>query len=278
MVYDAPPPTVATSDAHDDDSASIVSGLSMDEDSILVERRLLASMHVLSPIAETTKNSSLPPVEVSIPTPKTIRKTTRPRPHTTSRVSSASSTSKLDQLVANLALSNSGSWGNPTSTHSSPVRRPPMVSRARSAPVMIHIRHSADSVTNGTVLSTESPCPDEKLLQGRKRRHIRTGSQGTNISIGSIVGQSIAPTLSTTDCSDQSTARRSLQSVQAAEGLLRNHTGADDGIACCAVPPKRNVVKQEFKHIMSVVSTPIRKVPFLKRKPADLKRSQGTLT
>lgn len=125
---------------------------------------------------------------------------------------------------------------------------------------------------------------DSKLLGDRKKRTLcRVQS---NCSVGSFVGQSSFTTAPTVSCSysgsETCSARKNKASVEAARKLV-SHLGADDGISCCTIRAeeafrKRNVVKEEIKHMIGLVSSPIRNLPLLKKGDVNLTRSGGCLT
>lgn len=129
---------------------------------------------------------------------------------------------------------------------------------------------------------------DGRLLGDRKRRTMcRVQS---NSSVGSFVGQSsftTAPTVSSSYTgSETCSARKNKASVEASRKLV-SHLGADDGVACCALRAeeayrKKNVVKEELKYMIGLVSSPIRNLPLLKKgdspQNVNLTRSGGCLT
>ncbi|KAI2492631.1 hypothetical protein MHU86_21907 [Fragilaria crotonensis] len=122
---------------------------------------------------------------------------------------------------------------------------------------------------------------DYPELGNRKRRVHRRVHSGTEISVGSIVGQSTLLTAPTStpsiSDSDASSIRKSLRSASIAEEMLQEITGANDGIACCQVRRPKNVVKEELKYVANKLTSPIRMLPIFKEKKAELKRAKGSL-
>lgn len=230
---------------NDDDDCSVVSSLSNDEDSLIVAQRNA----LLPPIVEDAQQQSTPPMEVSIPLQKPTPK---------------------------------------------PALARPTLGRYRSCPQMGYKAVPAGAlVINGQVVQGLHPRhPDPfsndyatpAMLTGRKRRqqtHYRTQS-GTSISVGSMVGQSsllTAPTMSSSsDTESASSLRRNMQQMQLAQRKLSYATGADEGRNCCNTPSRKmgSVVRNEVKHLLGKVSTPIRKL-HKRGGGVSLKRASGTL-
>lgn len=287
--YDLGPP------ARDDDT--IVSSLSCDEDSLIMAHRNAR----LPPIRELSKEFPMPPVEVAIPTPE--------------QPSHKRRGSRMEELLANLALASSLSGDHSSVDHSptsgntrglSPSLVRPTLGRNRSCPVRMDfsvassnissIRSGTSSipedsiVINGSVVEgirnrdsdiLGSHSSHSALLGSRKRRVHRRCHTGTEISIGSIVGQSTLHTSNTSAASfsdsEASSVRQALRSAGTANDLMLNFTGASDGIACCQVRRPKNIVKEEFKYVMGKVTSPIRMIPLFKEKKAELKRAKGSL-
>jgi hypothetical protein len=278
--------------SRDDDT--IVSSLSCDEDSLIVARRNAR----LPPIREGM--NSQPPIEVAIPTPEVGSKRA----------------SRMEQLVAGLALNNSLSGDQSSFDNNSPpsvlTRGPspsvmrPTLGRNRSAPV--HMDFSIASSNLSSNRSHTSSIPEDAiiingsvvegirnrdsdvlgshsthlaLLGGRKRRAHRRSHTGTEISVGSIVGQSTLHTSNTSAVSftdsDSSSVRKALRSASTADELMMSYSGAGDGIGCCQVRRPKNIVKEELKYVVGKMTSPIRMIPLFKEKKAELKRSKGSL-
>jgi hypothetical protein len=276
-----------------DDDGTIVSSLSNDEDSLILVQRTA----VLSPVLErdASHRTILPPMEVTIPTP----------------VSNPDQRESLmEKLVARLAIRHT-SPPRPLSTRDpSPLVERPTMGRNRSCPVRMDFSVASSMfssnrsgttysysipedaiLVNGMVmdgirnrngdLSVGDMSSHHALLGNRKRRVHRRSYTGTEISVGSIVGQSTlltAPTAtaSITD-SEASSVRRALRSAHSAEEMLLSYTGAGDGIGCCQVRRPKNIVKEEFKYVAGKLASPIRMIPLFKEKKAELKRAKGSL-
>jgi hypothetical protein len=273
----------------DRDDETIVSSLSNDEDSLVLAHRT----KTLPPIEEVSKEFEFsPPMEVSIPYKETAKKYL----------------SRMEELIAGLALS-----PPPVVTRgASPQVRRPTLGRNKSCPVAMDFSVSSSNqskssrsicssipedriIVNGNVvegvryrdadliLSSPIDPSTAAFLGDRKRRVHRRIYSGTEISVGSIVGQSTLLTATTTSgtshtaSSDASSVRKALQSAEAAKELLQDHTGASDGIACCQVRRPKNIVKEELKFVVGTLTSPIRKLPMFKEKQAQLKRAKGSL-
>jgi hypothetical protein len=278
--------------SRDDDT--IVSSLSCDEDSLIVARKNAR----LPPIREGM--NSQPPIEVAIPTPEVGSKRK----------------SRMEQLVAGLALTSSLSGDQSSFDDNSPppvmTRGPspsmvrPTLGRNRSAPVRMDFSIASSNLSSNR--SHTSSIPEDAifingsmvegirnrdsdvlgchsshsaLLGGRKRRVHRRSHTGTEISVGSIVGQSTLHTSNTSTVSftdsEASSVRKALRSAGTAEELMMSYTGAGDGIGCCQVRRPKNIVKEELKYVVSKMASPMRMIPLFKEKKAELKRSKGSL-
>ena len=289
------------------DDETVVSSLSNDEDdsSVIDSFALLPHnnnhaqappLKALTPIREITS----PPVEVAVfssPTTNEERGAYR-----------------MDELVARLAVKSNPSSGAscaPPVSSSSRVPKP-ILARNRSCPAPttsdfasvastisasnksgILSSRSVDSIPEDSILVNGSLVEgishrdgestvlrkDSALLGNRKRRTHRQCYSGTDISIGSIVGQSTLLTSTSgasITSSEASSVRRQLKSAASAETLLRDYSGASDGIACCQVRKPKNLVKEEFKFVVGKVTSPIRLL-LPKEKKAQLQRSTGKL-
>jgi len=139
---------------------------------------------------------------------------------------------------------------------------------------------SIDALFNNDTDSLSLSPNSAKLLEGRKMRsHHGARSCGTHSHI-------TAPTLATSSSyagSEGSSVRRS-KSAREASRMLSEFTGADDGAACCSIQAedsyrKRNLVKEEFRYVMNLVSQPIKKLPLMKKvdpqRHLELQRRKG---
>lgn len=267
------------------DDDTVVSSLSNDEDSLIVARRNEALSPVLE--SECSQRNMLPPVEVEIPT---------------SGLPDDQRVSHMDRLVAKLADRQPSPPPILTRSLRSLVDRPTL-GRNRSCPVRMDfsVASSMPSTRSGTSYSIpeDSVIINGALIEGirsrdadflpfdypelgnRKRRVHRRVHSGTEISVGSIVGQSTLLTAPTStpsiSDSDASSIRKSLRSASIAEEMLQEITGANDGIACCQVRRPKNVVKEELKYVANKLTSPIRMLPIFKEKKAELKRAKGSL-
>lgn len=277
-------------DLCEDDGNSVVSSLSNDEDSLFRARRNAKLPPIRESRVDLAGADNLPPVEVAIPT--SASKPERPE-------------SRMDELIANLALSHSRSHESPprlVTRGPSPSVLRPTLGRNKSCPVTMDfsvtssnyssIARSEDTIiVNGSVVggvknrdgdSWDRMHPkDSRLLGDRKRRVHRRNNTGTEISLGSIVGQSTLHTANTSMASytdsEASSVRKALKSAVSAGEKLLNYTGAADGIACCQARRPQNVVKKELKFVVGQLTSPIRKIPLFREKKADLKRAKGSL-
>jgi hypothetical protein len=272
------------------DDRSIVSSLSND-DSYMVRRDVDRRRLPFISEHDAARTLVLPPVEVSVPNNNNNNsKTDGTAPTPVAAHNKSNST--LDDLVAQLAIRSSASL----SSSSSPVKqqrlaKPSIVARAQTCPMPSSIQPNIMNTPSGlSTTETNSTSNTDELLGDRKRRpHRRTPSlTGTiDISIGSIVGQSTAPTITSSSTTRESEGgglsltpkeiRRSMQSAVSAQRKLASY-GEDHGMSVGSVRKRANPVKEELKYIMGVMSTPIRKIPLLKKKGAELQRSRGTLT
>jgi len=286
------------------DDDTIVSSLSCDEDSLVVAQRNSR----LAPIRELSKEFSQPPIEVAFTTPEM-------QGHKRQQLQPMS---RMEELVANLALSNSLSGEDqlsldysPTTTHvntrgPSPNVARPTLGRNRSCPVRMDFSVASSNISS--IRSVTSSIPEDAiiingsvvegirnrdsdvlgshsshsaLLGQRKRRVHRRCHTGTEISVGSIVGQSTLHTSNTDTASftdsEASSVRKALRSAGTAKELMNSYTGASDGIACCQVRRPKNLVKEELKYVMGQLASPIRMIPMFKERKAELKRSKGSL-
>lgn len=276
-----------------DDDGTVVSSLSNDEDSLILARRTA----VLSPVLErdATHHVMLPPMEVAIPSHASMPDQRE---------------SLMEKLVARLAIRPTSPLRALSTRDPSPLVERPTMGRNRSCPVRMDFSVASsmfssnrsgttysysipeDSIiVNGMVmdgirnrngdLSVGDMSSHHALLGNRKRRTHRRSYTGTEISVGSIVGQSTlltAPTVtaSITD-SEASSIRKALRSAHAAEEMLLSYTGAGDGIGCCQVRRPKNIVKEELKYVAGKLTSPIRMLPLFKEKKAELKRAKGSL-
>lgn len=273
----------------EEDDNTIVSSLSNDEDSLVVARR----NSVLTPIIESENSlrNMLLPVEVEIPA-------------SGSQVDQGNSL--MERLVAKLAVRQTSPPPVLTRSLSSLVERPTL-GRNRSCPVRMDfsVASSMPSNRSGTTysipedsiiingaliegvrsrdgdFSSGENSNDAGLLGYRKRRVHHRVHSGTEISVGSIVGQSTLFTATSSTASisesDASSVRKALRSAHIAEEMLLSVTGASDGIACCQVRRPKNVVKEELKYVAGKLTSPIRMLPMFKEKKAELKRAKGSL-
>lgn len=277
-----------------DDDGTVVSSLSNDEDSLILAMRTA----VLSPVLErdAVPHIMLPPMEVAIPTHASM---TADQPE-----------SLMEKLVARLAVRQTSPPRALSTRDPSPLVERPTMGRNRSCPVRMDFSVASsmfssnrsgttfsysipeDSIiVNGVVmdgirnrhgdLSVGDTSNHHALLGNRKRRIHRRSYTGTEISLGSIVGQSTlltAPTstASITD-SEASSIRKALRSAHTAEELLLSYTGAGDGIGCCQARRPKNIVKEELKYVAGKLASPIRMLPLFKEKKAELKRAKGNL-
>eukprot|EP00547_Thalassionema_nitzschioides_P002432 CAMPEP_0194201382 /NCGR_PEP_ID=MMETSP0156-20130528/1662_1 /TAXON_ID=33649 /ORGANISM="Thalassionema nitzschioides, Strain L26-B" /LENGTH=301 /DNA_ID=CAMNT_0038926553 /DNA_START=148 /DNA_END=1053 /DNA_ORIENTATION=- len=201
---------------------------------------------------------------------------------------------KLDELVANLALQN---LSKPSPVHKRSqscnidVLRP-VLSRDSTADYSVASTIPEHSIIvngismegirsrNGGLFGENSADPKHSTLIGdRKRRAHRRFHSGSEISVGSLVGQSTILTELSSGASLDSDASsvRALKSASAANGLLLTTTGADEGIGCCQARRDKSIVKKELKHVVSMVTAPIRLLPIFKEKKAELQRAKGNL-
>ena len=241
------------------DDFSAVSGLSNDENSLLMARR---NMFEIGP--KTKKG--LPPSEVMV----TL---------TSDSSDDGDIHNNLDEMASQLSFR---PLPPPLTTDiMSPALTRPTMNRHHSCPnksaapfpsvgvTTCHAFHNYDDHS----VAQQSQHSD---LLGYRKRRIRSPSCGASIiSVGTFVGQSslkTAPTISSEFTFDASIIKRNFQSAHHAEKLMLEHAGLDSLIR------KRNVVKEEIKYFFGVVASPIRKIPFLKPKPVQLQRSNGTLT
>ena len=285
--YDLEPQT------NDDDT--VVSSLSNDEDSLAVARRHATLTAIIEKEQSTqfSQRSMAPPVEVAILTNKEDQRE-----------------SLMENLVSKLAIRQHspplvltrGLTGGP----SYPMERPTL-GRNRSCPVTMDFsvassnmstRSSTASIPedaiiiNGTVVEgvrhrngdmLGASSKHSALLGTRKRRVHRRCHTGTEISVGSIVGQSTLLTsvsatsnASVTD-SEASSVKKALRSAHTAEEMMLSYSGAGDGIACCQVRRHKNLVREELKYVAGRLTSPIRLLPMFKEKKAELKRAKGSL-
>ena len=268
------------------DDDTVVSSLSNDEDSLIVARRNA----VLSPVVEgeCSQRKMLPPAEVEIPVSCSL---------------DDQRDSNMERLVAKLADYQHSPPPILTRSLRSLVDRPTL-GRNRSCPVRMDfsVASSMPSTRSGTSYSIPEdsviingaliegirnrdtdfiPFDYPELLGNRKRRVHRRAHSGTEISVGSIVGQSTLLTAPTSapsiSDSDVSSVRKSLRSTHIAEEMLQDIIGANDGLACCQVRRPKNVVKEELKYVANKLTSPIRMLPIFKEKKAELKRANGSL-
>jgi hypothetical protein len=259
------------SDDHEDDESeeyeddlSDVSGLSNDEDSLIMTTRATISSPMLKRV--------LPPSEVMI--------TMSP-----SSDEGDENDSFVDGLVARMSF-------RPlppplTTTGPSPVVPRPTMNRhsscpstasAASFPSLPSLPVDSRSINSqGTRHIHNDHSSEYSKLLGQRKRHFRIPSSASVISVGTLVGQSslkTAPTISSEVSSDASAVKRLFEAAHQTEKLLQEQAGVEDFM----VRRKTNIVKEEMKYMLGVVVSPMRKIPFLKPKPVDLVRSKGTLT
>jgi hypothetical protein len=249
-------------DYNNEDDFSAVSGLSNDENSLLMARR---NMFQIDP----KMKGALPPSEVVVTMPSDS--SDDGDIHTD--MDDTGSQIPFRQLP--LALTTNGM---------SPVVTRPTMNRHHSCPNKSAASFSSFPAVDGTTCHAYYHDDDHSVAQrsqhsdllGYRKRHMRSPSCGASIiSVGTFVGQSslkTAPTISSELSFDASIIKRNFQSAHHAEKLMLQLAGLDPLIR------KRNVVKEEIKYFFGVVASPIRKIPFLKPKPVKLQRSNGTLT
>ena len=274
------------------DDASVISSLSNDDDSVLFVQR----NSVLSPVieAECTRRSTTLPAEVDVP----IGVLNNPDQRD----------SMMERLVARLAIRQNSPPPVQTRSLHSLVERPTL-GRNHSCPVRMDFSVASSSMPSSTISGNTFSIPEDSviingaliegirhrdgdlsigesfdyssLLGNRKRRVHHRVHSGTEISVGSIVGQSTLLTSPSTTASitesEASSVRKALRSAHIAEEMLLNVTGADDGIACCQVRRPKNIVKKELKFVAGKLASPIRKIPMFSEKKAELKRASGSL-
>lgn len=290
-----------------DDVSSVVSSLSKDD-----------SFHPRPPQLAVPARATLPPTEVSIPTSKEQQQ--QPEQETPDWLSlqqppqqHASSSSSLqrpylqrDQSAPAVLMD--PLWKRPAPRVRTVFASPkgvvrPTLGRNQSCPASPRMDFSiASKTTFSTMTGTSSSCGDsidalfnntetdslslspksQRLLGERKMRtHRRVKSMGQSSLL-------TAPTLPSTSYagSESSLARRNRSTLEASRKLTE-YTGASDGTACCSIQAedsfrKRNLVKEELKHLRTMVATPIKKLPLIKRvdpqQNLDLTRSGGCLT
>jgi len=235
-----------------------------------------------------------PPIEVTTTTPRNTNKSLAHHPSHTD--------SKMEELIADLALQRSTSTSSHHHNHNPP--RPDLINRTISCPTKSAIPENSPIVINGIALNgtkhkdnnddddnTSNIFPE--IVGGRKRRVHRRVKSGAEISVGSLVGQSTLLTESTVAGSsftggvssssccyseDASSVRRTIQNfrqVSAVANLLLSATGTEDGIGCCSRSQQQqgSKVKKELKYVVKKVTAPIRMIPLFKEKKTKLKRS-----
>ena len=249
------------------DELSVVSGLSKDEDSVIMARR--------DAFAVSTPCTKMPPSEVMI--------------------------SNSPILVNDYACDAIDNFEE----HFVPLKfrnAPPPLSTTGESPVVPrptmsrHVRHTSfpslpslpplpieNLVIDGQVNTRNyedhaswTSHHDEDHLLGNRKRLLRSPSCGGSIiTVGTLVGQSslkTAPTITSEISSEASAVKKNFQTSHQAEALMHEHAGVED------FTRKRSIVKEELKHFLGVMASPMRKMPLFKQKPLDLVRSKGTLT
>mmetsp|Transcript_7630 Transcript_7630/g.11667 ORF Transcript_7630/g.11667 Transcript_7630/m.11667 type:complete len:346 (-) Transcript_7630:26-1063(-) len=214
--------------------------------------------------------------------------------------------SKLDELVANLAMQNTSTSTHANNRHLSctfEMQRPVLArnlscpSAAEFSAASTNFSSRTDSIPehsimvngisingirsrNGDVFGECFKSNRSLLIGDRKRRVHRRCHSGAEISVGSLVGQSTILTELSSGASytdSEASSVRALKSASAANDLLLSITGADEGIGCCQARQDKGIVKKELKHVVGMVTAPIRLLPIFKEKKADLQRSKGNL-
>lgn len=262
-----------------DEASSVVSSLSKD-DSLLARPPIMSS-------SDHVGATSSPPTEVSIPcdTP-TFMETT---PEWLSLRETCSSSSSADVTRPNLVrdvsaparLMAHNSFQRTTSSRGrvhvrtvlqSPKILRPTHGRNHSCPRMDFSIATYDSsgcsldalfADDGTK-SNRSMSPDSMKLVGNRKR--RTPKSSTIASTGHGSSTTVPTVASSSSMTAGSKQSEDDHSMSAARSSMR----------------KRNVVKEELKYVMNLVSAPIMKLPLLKKvdsgSSVDLTRAHGCLT
>jgi hypothetical protein len=122
---------------------------------------------------------------------------------------------------------------------------------------------------------------DDKLLAGSRQRLQSGKSLGTEIHVGSIVGESTLVTsplsMFSASVTDESILCNSPRSSYTAGKLILDAIGADEGINCYQVRRSRGIIKAELKYVTKKLFHPIKKMSRFKEKKAELIRSTGNL-
>lgn len=305
-----------------DEVSSVISSLSKDDSLRPRPNRLMAvpSVHSRN-IISSNYRAALPPTEVSIPTTSTgTEQQQQPQegaPEWLNLQQSSPSTTR--PLLQRPSLSRDASapaalmdprWKRPAprvrTVFASPKVVRPTLGRNQSAPITPRRMDFsiASSSKNSTTLSSCGDSMDAlflndsdslslspnsyKLLGDRKHRKCHSFGNPSSTSIGhnSFLTAPTTTSSSTYTGSQSSSVRRTKSALEASR-KISDYTGASDGAACCSIQAehafrKRNLVKEEIKHVVSVISTPIKKLPIIKKvdpqQNLELQRAKGCLT
>ena len=280
---------------HDDEASSVVSSLSKD-DSLLARPPIVPSSNT---------GATTPPTEVSIPCEANSPFEETPDWLSLQQTRSCSSADltrpsliSRDASAPAVLMAHNG-WNRPTAAGPrggvhhvrtsllSPKILRPTHGRNQSCPRMDFSVASSTLDSSGSSLdalfsqdgtSPRSMSPNSMRLLGNRKRlthHRRSKSSTTAYSGGCHASLTTAPTVASSSTMTAGSFHKQSKEEEEEEE-------DDTTVSTSRMMRKRNVVKEELKYVMNLVSTPIMKLPLLKKVDTspnvDLTRADGCLT